>query len=149
MVQKKDLLDSISEKAKAAMVKSPLERPAKLGASEQYHIFHQAPTVIVVSGAKNVKAPIELPDQVWKSYSPLADCAAAIQNMLLAAESIGVASCWIGYVNYYFMLAEAEADLGLPAEYSPLFAVCLGYKTASLNGTGAVVRKLPGIQYIR
>jgi nitroreductase len=149
VIQNKELIDAISDMAKKVMITSPLEKAQRLGSSENYHLLHNAPTVIIVSGDTEAKSPLELPHHTFGSYTPLADCAAAIENMLLAAESIGLGSCWIGLVNYFFTLSDEVANLGIPAQYKPLFAVCLGYKDSSLTGAVAAKRKANSVNYIR
>jgi nitroreductase len=149
VIQNRQLIDSISDKTKQVMVASPLDKPQRLGSSDSYHLFHNAPTVIIVSGDTEAKSPLELPGHEFRSYTPLADCAAAIENMLLAAESIDVGSCWIGLVNYFFTLGDEVGRLGIPAGYQPLFAVCLGYKDPNLIGAVAARRKADGVNFIR
>jgi len=127
VIQNKELIDYISVKTKELMAKSPNERAAKSGNAENYHVFHHAPTVVIVSGHREARSPIEIPGGAG-SYTPLADCSAAIENMLIAGESLGVGSCWIGFVNYFFAHEEEVKKLDIPAEYKPVFAVCLGYK---------------------
>jgi nitroreductase len=119
VIQNKDMLDSLSTKTKELMAKSQTEWIAKMGQKDTYHLFHNAPTVVIVSGkATDVN---DLP------YSPLADCSAAIQNMLLAAHSIGIASCWVGLTSFLFNVQEEVEKLNLPEGYKPQFAVTMGY----------------------
>ena len=148
VIQNKAVIDAISDKAKQVMLASPLDKPKRLGAAENYHIFHHAPTVIIVSGDREARSPLELPDVEMGSYTPLADCSAAIQNMLLAAESLGIGSCWIGLVNYFFTLDAEVAALEIPVRYKPLFAVCLGYKDPHTAGVAAK-RQPDRVHYIR
>lgn len=149
VIQNKELIDTISNQAKQVMTSSCLDKPQRLGSSGNYHLFHNAPTVIIVSGDKAAQSPLQLSGYDFTSYTPLADCAAAIGNMLLAAESIGVGSCWVGLVNYFFTLSDEVAKLGIPAQYQPLFAVCLGYKDANLVGAVAAKRKADCVNFIR
>lgn len=149
VIQNKEVIDSISNKTKQVMITSSLEKAQRLGSSETYHIFHNAPTVVIVSGDTEEKSPIELPYHSFGSYTPLVDCAAAIENMLLAAESIGLGSCWVGLVNYYFILGDEVAKLGIPVQYQPLFAVCVGYKDSNSVGAVAAKRKENCVNYIR
>ena len=51
------------------------------------------------------------------------DTAAAIQNMLLTAHSLGLAACWVGAFNE----DEARSVLGLPAEMRPLALIPIGF----------------------
>jgi len=128
VIQNKSLIDHISDSTKQIMTGSTIEKVRKLGESGKYHLFHKAPTVVVVSGKISEKGVIDLPGYDFSPYTPLAECSSAIQNMLLAAESIGVGSCWIGFVNYFFAFSEEVAVLNIPKDFKPLFAVCLGYK---------------------
>ncbi len=114
-LQKKALIDEISAAAKEAAKNHPLPFLRELAGNPDFHAFYGAPTVVLVCAA----------DSPWAPY----DCAAATQNILLAAESLGVASCWI----YFGLLAFAGEQgprfrklLGLREEYSPLCSVALG-----------------------
>ncbi|MDU4961732.1 MAG: nitroreductase family protein [Sporomusaceae bacterium] len=147
VIQNKTVLDAISRRAKEAMLASALDKARRYGASDKFHLFYHAPTAVIVSGDTDAKAPLELPGHVFSSYTPLADCSAAIENMLLAAESIGLGSCWVGLVNYFFALSDGVAQLQIPPGYQPLFAVCLGYKAAA--ATVAAKRKENSVTYIR
>lgn len=146
VIQNRPLLNEISTKTKVLMTQSTLEKQAKTGANEKFHLFYNAPTVVIVSGDTKVKSPIQLPNTDVPSYSPLSDCCAAITTMLLAAHSINVSSCWIGYIQYYFTLPEAKQILQIPSGYQPLFAVCLGYQDNGSNT--APQRKTDVITYL-
>lgn len=120
VVQNRELIDIMSSEAKKGMANSPVEWIVKMGKSENLNIFYNAPTVIVVSGKKDATAPF-------------ADCCAAIQNMLIAAESIDIGSCWIGLGRYFFEKVENMKKLGIPEEYEPYYMVSIGYKDSSNN----------------
>ncbi len=136
VIQNKDLLSHISNIATNEMAQSPLEWVARMGKSGR-NLFYNAPTVLIVSGKKE--------DEVMLNSS--VDCAAAIQNMLLAAESLGIGSCWIGLIRFFFAQKEEVKKLLLPEDVKPLYAVCLGYKGRA-NGKGPE-RKSGNVSYIR
>ncbi len=76
-----------------------------------------APVVIVLAGNESAV-----------QYEAV--CAASIQNMLIAAQSLGVASCWAYFPIFAFHGAEAKAwksELKIPDSYKPCAAVLLGY----------------------
>lgn len=135
VVQKKELIDEMSRKTIAIMALSEVEWVRKMAAREGYHLFYHAPTVIVVSGRND-------------AMSPLVDCSAAIQNMLIAAEAVGVGTCWIGLVRHLFGKREELAPLALPQGYTPHYAVCLGYPDRSVPLV-APARKEGTVRYIR
>lgn len=120
VVQNKELIDLMSEESKKVMAKLPVDWIAKMGRSENLNIFYNAPTVIVVSGKKD-------------ATSPFADCCAAIQNMLLAAESIDIGSCWIGLARFFYENPENLKKLNIPEGYEPHYSVSFGYKDSSSN----------------
>lgn len=99
--------------------------------NKNYNVFYGASTVVIVSGIAEC------------------DCAAATQNMLLAAESIGVGSCWIN-VPYAFTCEDNndyKERLGIPVNYNPFSSVALGYKKTDIINTPH--RKENVVNYIR
>lgn len=53
------------------------------------------------------------------------DCALFAQNVLVAAESIGLGGCYIGAIRN--KIGEVDKLLRLPDKVYPLFGMCLGY----------------------
>lgn len=115
IIQNEDLINEISEGAKAVMREMDVEWIAQMGAMEQLNIFHRAPTAVIVSGKKD-------------AVTPMVDCSAAVQNMLLAAESMDIGSCWIGFAKFYFSDPEKMKKFNIPENYEVHFGVSLGYK---------------------
>ncbi len=115
IVQNVDMINEINEGAKLVMKGLELEWISKLGAMEDFNIFHRAPTALIISGRKD-------------ATTPLVDCAAAVQNMLLAAESMDIGSCWIGFAKFYFIDPENRKKFNIPEDHEVHFGVALGYK---------------------
>lgn len=134
VIQNKELIDHMSQVCLTDMAAYPIDWIAKMGKTGK-HIFHNAPTVIVVSGRKEA------------FLNPVVDCSAAIENMLLAAESLDIGSCWIGLARFFFDKPEELKALNLPEGYEPFYAVTFGYKEVP-NGKG-LARKAGTISYIR
>jgi len=114
IIQDPDVIQHISDKSNEIMAQSEIEWISKMGKKNR-HLLYNAPTVIVVSGKEG-------------TYSPLTDCSAAIQNMLLAAESLNVGSLWNGLVEACLNIEEETKALNIPEGYKPYYAICLGYK---------------------
>ena len=60
----------------------------------------------------------------------MADSAAAIENMLLAAASLGIGSCWINQLSYTCDAPEVRAylkRLGVPTVHKVYGCAALGY----------------------
>ena len=55
------------------------------------------------------------------------DCGAATQNLLLAAQTLGVGSCWVGLHPREERKASFSLLLKLPAHIKPFALVALGY----------------------
>lgn len=140
VIQSKEVIEDLNVKTKLLMEKAKTDWIVKMAQNEKYHVFYNAPTVVIVSGKKNNNK--ELP------YCPMADCSAAAQNILLAAKSIGVASCWVGLTSFIFEEQEEVKKLNIPEEYEPLFAITLGY-SAVTKDLKAFERKNNAINYIR
>ena len=55
------------------------------------------------------------------------DCSAAIENMLLSATSLGIASCWCGLFPLVTPVKKVKAILGLDDHIIPMALIHLGY----------------------
>lgn len=97
--------------------------------------FYGAPTVVVVLAEESVRTWVE-------------DGSLAIGNMMNAAESLGVASCWIHRAREVFASAEGKALLqqwGVEGEWIGIGHCILGYaaepeKPAAPRLEGRIVR---------
>jgi nitroreductase len=134
VVQNKELLDYISMKSKAAMAASDVEWMQRMGGDPGFHLSYHAPVMIVVSGRKDAIA--------WET-----DCSAAIENMLLAAESLDIGSVWLGLVRHYFRNEEDVRKLRIPEGYEPFYGVAFGYK-ADETTPAAPKRNADVVDYI-
>lgn len=76
--------------------------------------FYNAPSVVVVSGPKDFRMNRE-------------DAACAVMALMLAAHSLGLASCYICSILPGLNDPAILARLKLPQNYVPLGCVCLGY----------------------
>ena len=115
-----------------------MEGLKEIANNEEYNCFYGAPTLIIISGNEKVPIPLD------------ADCAAATQNLLLAAESIGLGSCWIYFTIFAFNSPEGpelQKELKIPVGYRPFYSAVFGYKKdIDVNVPG---RKPNLITYIR
>lgn len=79
--------------------------------------FYGAPTLVLVFSDS-------------RAISPVSDASLAIENILLAAASVGVGSCWINCVIDLFRSAKGrgfQKELGVPEGYQCVGSVVLGY----------------------
>lgn len=61
----------------------------------------------------------------------LQDCAAAIENLLLAAHGVGLGGCWLGIHPREKRLQTVAGILGLPANVIPVGCVTVGHPAES------------------
>lgn len=79
--------------------------------------YYGAKTFVFVFGKKS-----------WMHH--VEDCSLAIGTMMLAADSLGVGSCWIDCATQVFELAEGRAlkeKFGIPQDYECVGSMALGY----------------------
>lgn len=118
VVQNKEIINTLNIESKKEILKSDNDYFKDMASNEKYNIFYDAPTIIIISGEK-------------VALVPQTDCAAATENMILAAESLGIGTCWIGLVTFLFRGKNAQEYikmLEIPEGYEPYYAITLGYK---------------------
>ena len=79
--------------------------------------FYGAPTLVVVSAKADCIAPQQ-------------DGSLAIENMMLAASSLGIGSCWINCLARFLTTEDGKAfaeKVGIPAGYVGVSCLILGY----------------------
>jgi nitroreductase len=119
VVQNKDLLHRLNNAAKEAARNLDIAGLKELGQNVNFNCLYGAPTLIIVSGSEQSPVPLE------------ADCAAATENLLIAAESVGLGSCWVFFVLLAFtspQSAELKKELKIPEGYKPFSSAVFGYK---------------------
>lgn len=83
-------------------------------------MLREAQAAIVVCGDTRKG----LPSEVW-----VQDCSAASENILLAAEAIGLGAVWCGIYLNPEPTAYVKKALGLPEAVIPLNIIAIGYPT--------------------
>ena len=101
--------------------KELISKIAKINASfvnkEGLNPFYDAPTLVIVFGDKNISTYIQ-------------DGSAVITNMINAAYSIGVSSCWIHRAKETFETEEGKElmkEWNIPSNYEGIGNCVLGY----------------------
>jgi nitroreductase len=123
-VQNKDVLTKINEALRQGFLNwtPDDEYPAKKKAvanaqSGTHHYFYHAPTLIIASNVPNYQ-------------NGMADCATALQNIFLAATSLGLGSCWINQPRWLTndpALRKLLASIGLPERHILYGAAAIGH----------------------
>jgi nitroreductase len=118
VIQKKDVLDRINKACKDMFIKSDNKIFAERAKDENFSVFYNAPTFIIVSGTE-------------KAVAPQVDCALALENMFLAAASMNIGSCWIHAVHSLFNTEEGRTlrtEFNIPEDHAVYCAGAFGYK---------------------
>jgi nitroreductase len=137
VVQEPSVLLKINKLAKEFAGSSAMEHMKKLAANEKFSCFYNAPTLIIVSY-----------NERW--IQPEIDCAAATENMLIAAEALGLGACWLYFPLQAFLTSDGNAllsELHIPAGFKPITSFALGYKGNELPNP--VTRVIKNISYVR
>ena len=137
VVQDPELISELSVESKKEFADSENEMFRNMANNPEYKIFYNAQTIIVVSGEDS-------------AVTAQLDCAAATENMMLSAESLGIGSCWIGLIFYLFegeRAKEYSEKLQIPEGFKPYYALTLGYK--KYENAKAPKRREDTITYIR
>lgn len=117
VVQNAQVLTKLVDAAKRFFGQMQDERSRQRAADPSYDTYYAAPTVIFTISEASAK------------FGEV-DCANSMQNMALAAHSLGVGSCYIASCRMAFMgddAAEMAKLLGIPEGYRVHFALALGY----------------------
>jgi len=110
VIQNKELLKKLSSRVKElAKVHKPEHKFRDLNDP----IFYSAPVLIILCAEK---------DNKWAEI----DCAIAAQNMMLAAYSIDIASCYIGFACLLNEDKETKKELGIPEGHKIIAPIIFG-----------------------
>jgi nitroreductase len=121
-IQNPERIGELSDGSKLEMQKTRIDWIIALGKNRRFNVYHRAPTAVIVAAKKD-------------AVSPIPDACAAIENMLLAAESLHIGSCWIGFASFYFSTPERLQSIGIPEGYTVHFGVSLGYRPEGSSET--------------
>lgn len=135
VIQNQELLSRINDTVKEQMTKSSVEWMRNNASNPDFKVTYNAPTLIIISGSEKGVA--------WQ-----ADCAFAMENMMLAAESLGIGSVCLGLVRFFLEQQDEVEKLGIPQDYKPFYGMAFGYK-ANDNVMEAPKRNRDVVNYIR
>lgn len=112
VVQNSDLLEKFTNEAR------------KTFGNPNMNPFYGAPTLVIVSGKQNEKAPAV----------EVANAACIVENMALAATDFGLGSVYLlGFLFAISTNANLLKELNLPQGFVPAAALAIGYPTDPLT----------------
>ena len=132
VVRNQELLDEMNRAVWEQMMKRRPDQRSPRFADSNFHVFYHAPTVIVLSGMPG------------NHYTHM-DCGIAVENIALAAESMGLGRVILGMPRDAFAGDRAEAfrkALHFPEGWDYVVAIAVGVPTdtkdAHVVGEGKV-----------
>ncbi|MGP8011682.1 MAG: nitroreductase family protein [Halobacteriota archaeon] len=124
VIKNREMIDRLSERAKKLWLdagtssgpesKLP-ENLMKALKMPEFNIFYKAPVLILMFAMLDTHTSHEY------------DCAAAAENMLIAARSLGIGSCWIGFGMPLGSDQNTLAELDVPEGYRLMVPLIFGY----------------------
>jgi nitroreductase len=143
-IQKPEILRKINEIVREGFLNRyepdddyPGKKFAKnAAANENYNFYYHAPTLIIASN-------------VGGYANAIADCALGLENLFLAAQSIGLGSCYINQLHWLEndeILREYLAEFGIPRSHVICASAAAGYIASA---SAPPVRKDGTIQIIK
>lgn len=123
VVTDRAILDKLSQANADVMLADPNTPPhvLEMVKSGQFDTYRGAPCAVLVSGAN-------------ASQNTIADCANAVENMAVAAKSLGLDSCYLASFQVALNAPTGgplKEMLGIPEGYIPNFALAIGYGAES------------------
>ena len=124
VVQDRELLQRLETSCRTVFLESPVEALRKVAERDDFRVFYNAPTLIIVTGDS-------------EALAPLYDCTLAMQNMMLAAASLEIGSCWMHSVMMFHETQKGKAlfrEMGIvfPERHEPYAAAVFGYGSGAL-----------------
>lgn len=114
-------IEHINRSAKETARSLGVPHLTALGESDEFDCSYGAPVLIIISARESAIAP-EM------------DAAAAAENILIAAESFELGSCWAFFPTLAFFGAdesEMKREYAIEEPYKPYVAICIGYADES------------------
>lgn len=123
VIENKEKIDRLTETLRSAAThESVPDFLSKMVAKPTYTVNYGAPVLIVISGDRSRSTTIN-------------DCTLAAGNIMLAAHSLGLGSCWINQLNVVCdvpAFRKALTELGVPEAYAVYASVCVGHPEGPL-----------------
>ncbi|MDY0387674.1 MAG: nitroreductase family protein [Methanolobus sp.] len=83
-------------------------------AKEEFNIFYDAPVLVIVLGNN-------------AGFTTDYDCSMCAENMMLAAHSMGIGSCWVGAGCFIQDNSELLGELGITPNFKVIAPIVFGY----------------------
>ena len=127
VVKNREMIRRLSDRSKKAWIDSAgkvddphLKQVVNAMRMPEFNIFYNAPVLVLIFAS---------PD----AYMPQYDCALAAGNMMLAARSLGIGSCWIGFGMPIGSDKELLEELKVPEDHKLMAPLIFGYPVKDIQ----------------
>ena len=125
VIQDKDEIDKMSEAIKEELLKNLEDYPhlkqyKNWLENPNYSVFNHASNLLIIYGNK-------------ESYYYREDCSLCAANIMLAAHSMNIGTCWIGFAEYYANTPEFKKKYHVPENFDLVCTMSMGYTKVDLN----------------
>lgn len=103
--------------------------------NDDYELFLHAPAVIVVLGDRRGIS------------EPVIDCAIAAHTMVLTAHSLGLGTCYVGFVKMLELAPSLKAELGIEWPWKVMTSLAIGFPKRRIDR--AIARERPPVRWFR
>lgn len=125
IIQGKDEINALSENTKKYLLENLAQYPylhqyESWLKNPEYSVFNKANTLLLIYGNT---------ESHWYVY----DCCLAAENIMLAAHSMGIGTCWIGFGEDTLNTKEFKEKYGVPENYELVCPMSMGYMKTKMN----------------
>lgn len=121
VIRNRETIKKLSDKAKELWVEQSknmqslgLQRLADMVSRPNYNLFYNAPLLIMIFADTS-------------GFMPQVDCSLAAENMMLAAWSLGLGSCYIGLAQPLERVTSMMKELGVSEKYRLVSSLIFGF----------------------
>lgn len=119
IIQDRDQIETMADRIKRNLLenldKTPhLARYEDMLKNEKFNVFNHAPTLIIIYGNTESRWYVN-------------DCSMAAGNIMLAARSMDIGTCWIGFAHHYLNSADFKEEHGVPEGFDLVAPLTCGY----------------------
>ncbi len=121
VIRNRGMIKTLSDKAKELWVEQSknmqsidLQRLADMVSKPNFSLFYNAPLLIMIFADS-------------RGFMPQVDCAMAAENMMLAAWSLGLGSCYIGLAQPLERVTSMMKELGVSEKHRLVASLILGF----------------------
>jgi nitroreductase len=140
VIKNKEMITRLSERAKKLWLDGlekvgessdpQVQRLANVMQRPEFNIFYSAPVLILIfARVSSQQAAVA----EFENIMLIDDCAAAAENIMLAARSLGIGSCWIGWGMSLDSDQEIRQELHAPDGYRLMAPLVFGYPVKDIE----------------